>query len=621
MVTETSNTAVPDAPNEAGVLPPAEPVAPVPAAPPPPAESITPVATNQRIEALDVVRGFALLGIFMMNIEFFNRTFSSFNEGILATTTGIDWAASHFVNYFVAGKFWTIFSLLFGMGFAVMMIRAERTGREFKKVYLRRVLALGVFGAAHYIFGWEGDILFSYAIGALALMFVLYGKTKPMLIGIAVTVALGFLPDMDNFFGVAAGLGVTLLIMLYLRGEKRVKIRSLSFPIVSFILLLIGTLLSTAAVVFWLLPDGPVEPRLPLSVFGPILFITGWLSWKYYEPVEKRSLRMAVSLYMIFAVSMTAGGVIQRFAPDPDAGVKAAAPATSEPKKIAEAQVPAAATTATPADAAAKSETPATPAAPAAKKADDKKADDAKPKKTKEERAAERKAEREKRRAENRAEKAKELAIFTKGTYWDTVDWRARRFLDKASGDFGFSMILIGMFMLGGWFVRSGVMDNTADNLPLFRKMMLYGLPVGIGLGLLGSLIATGHTPGDQRDGWGIARGLIAMGSLPACLGYVGMVVLMLHSNTVLSKVSVLAYAGRMALTNYLTQTVICVTLFYGFALGNWGLPRAQQLLLVLVVYAAQIAFSRWWLSKFRYGPMEWVWRGFTYRQLPALRV
>ncbi len=143
-----------------------------------PREDLGPIAANQRIEALDVVRGFALLGIFLMNIEFFNRTFGSFDEGMPRDLTGIDWFASWFIAYFVQGKFWTIFSLLFGMGFAVMMLRAEQAGREFKKVYLRRVLALAVFGAVHFIFLWEGDILFSYAIAALMLMVVLYGRTK-----------------------------------------------------------------------------------------------------------------------------------------------------------------------------------------------------------------------------------------------------------------------------------------------------------------------------------------------------------------------------------------------------------------------------------------------------------
>eukprot|EP01034_Spumella_vulgaris_P010637 gene10637-13499_t len=101
-----------------------------------------PLAENQRIEALDVVRGFALIGIFLMNIEWFNRPFAAFNDGIPRDATGLDWLANWFVNYFVAGKFWTIFSLLFGMGFAVRLVRAEKAGREFKKVYLRRILAL-----------------------------------------------------------------------------------------------------------------------------------------------------------------------------------------------------------------------------------------------------------------------------------------------------------------------------------------------------------------------------------------------------------------------------------------------------------------------------------------------
>jgi uncharacterized protein len=129
--------------------------------------SLAPIAATQRIEALDVVRGFALIGIFLMNIEWFNRPFATFNEGMPRGLTGADWWASWFVTYFVQGKFWTIFSLLFGMGFAVMMVRAEQAGREFKQVYLRRVLALAVFGALHYIFLWQGDILFSYAIAAL----------------------------------------------------------------------------------------------------------------------------------------------------------------------------------------------------------------------------------------------------------------------------------------------------------------------------------------------------------------------------------------------------------------------------------------------------------------------
>jgi uncharacterized protein len=561
-----------------------------PPTPPSPAP-FTPVAPSQRIEALDVVRGFALLGIFLMNIEWFNRPLATFNEGMPRGLTGLDWLASWFIAYFVQGKFWTIFSLLFGMGFAVMLVRAERAGRGFTKVYLRRILALAVFGALHFIYVWDGDILFSYAVGALALLIVLYGKARPILIACAVLVGLGFIPDADLFFRVAGGLAATGLLALYLRGERRLSWRGVSMPVACFVLLLAGVLMSIAAVVFWLLPDGPIEPRVPLTVFGPLLFATGWLAWKYHAPAEKRSLRMAVSIYIFAAVAITAMSAVQHVTPDP-----AAALASAGNKRAA-----------------------ATPTAPTA--APTSKAAAETPKKTREARAAEFKAEREKRLKEQATQKAEEIKVFTTGSYLDAEALRARRFLEKAAGDAGFAVVLVSMFLLGVWFVRSGVMDDTARHLAFFHKLALYGLPVGIGLGLLTGFIAMSHTPGERYDGWGIARGLTMLGNLPACLGYVGLVVTMLHSRSALSRIRVLAPAGRMALTNYLMQSLICMSFFYGFGLGHWGLPRAQQVLFVAVVYAAQVAFSHWWLARFRYGPMEWLWRGFTYRQVPPLRI
>ena len=565
--------------------------------PAPPAVELAPVAVHQRIEALDVVRGFALLGIFLMNIEWFNRPFAELGDGIPRTATGLDWLATFFVNYFVQGKFWTIFSLLFGMGFAVMLLRAERNGRGgrgFLKVYLRRILALAVFGACHFIFLWEGDILFSYAVAAGALLIVLYGKPIPILLGCAALVGLGFIPDMGRVFGIAGSLAVLGLLALYLRSEKGIHLGGRFIPWFSMLLLLIGVGLSIAATVFWLLPNGPIEPRWPLTLFGPLILIMSWLSWKYHEPVGKRSVRMAVSVYLFAAVAMFAFALVQQFAPDPAAPVVGAATAATA--------------AATPA--------PAASASLAAKTAA--KTEKAK---TREERAAEMRAERAKRLEEGKVEKAQELKIFTTGGYWDAVDYRARQFIAKAADDTGFAVVLLGMFLLGNWFVRSGVMEHTEAHLPFFRKLALYALPLGFALSLLGSMIATSHIPGERHDGWGVARGLVSLGSLPACLGYVGLVVLLLHSNTVFSRIRVLAPLGRMALTNYLSQSLICTIYFYGYGLGHWGLSRSGQLVFVAVVYGLQIAFSHWWLARFRYGPMEWLWRGFTYRQVPPLRI
>ncbi len=568
-----------------------------PAVLPEPAPVLAPITASQRIEALDVVRGFALLGIFLMNIEYFNRTFSSFDEGMPRGLTGIDWFASWFIAYFVQGKFWTIFSLLFGMGFAVMLARAAAAGREFRIVYLRRVLALALFGAAHFVLLWEGDILFSYAVGALMLMVVLYGKTMPILAGIAAAIGLAFIPGWGNIGAVAAGLAASGLLAIYLRSGTRVNLAGHSIPLFSFLLLVIGALLLVGAVVFWLLPDGPVEPRQPLSIFGPLVLVAGWLSWKYYDPVDLRSLRLAVSVYLLLGMSVVAGGLFERFAPDPDAGVAVGAPQLTNESAGLDAAVGAA----TEADKPAEAKPDATP-------------------QTREERAAARKAEREKRLAEAKEKNENELRIFSSGTYPETIAWSLGQFPEKPASDFAFGIVLVAMFLLGSWFVRSGIMEDTAAHLPLFRKLAIYGLPAGIGLGLLGSLIAMSHTPGDRYDGFGIAAGLSLVGNLPACLGYVGMVVVMLHSQTSFARIRVLGPLGRMALTNYLTQSLICALFFFGYGLANWGMPRAQQVLFVFIVYAAQIAVSHWWLARFQYGPMEWLWRGVTYWHLPDFR-
>jgi len=78
-----------------------------------------------------------------------------------------------------------------------------------------------------------------------------------------------------------------------------------------------------------------------------------------------------------------------------------------------------------------------------------------------------------------------------------------------------------------------------------------------------------------------------------------------------------LAAAGRMALTNYLMQTLLSVFVFYGFGLGLYGAVTVTVgILLTIGIYVIQVIWSNLWLRKFLYGPMEWFWRGLTYKQL-----
>jgi uncharacterized protein len=76
-----------------------------------------------------------------------------------------------------------------------------------------------------------------------------------------------------------------------------------------------------------------------------------------------------------------------------------------------------------------------------------------------------------------------------------------------------------------------------------------------------------------------------------------------------------------MALTNYLAQSLICTTIFYGYGFGLYGqVGPALGVFLTLVIFGLQVLFSRWWLSRYHYGPMEWLWRSLTYGKAQAQR-
>jgi uncharacterized protein len=81
-----------------------------------------------------------------------------------------------------------------------------------------------------------------------------------------------------------------------------------------------------------------------------------------------------------------------------------------------------------------------------------------------------------------------------------------------------------------------------------------------------------------------------------------------------------IAAAGRMPLTNYLMQTLIATAIFYGWGFGLWGRvgPAAGLVLAFAIYFAIQVPLSLWWLRRFNYGPLEWLWRLATYGHRPT---
>ncbi len=162
---------------------------------------IGPITGSERIELIDIVRGVALFGILAANIRGFAGPAIAYFNPLLVWTSMPDRLAQAFIDTFVQGKFITIFSFLFGLGFAVQLTRAEEKGAKFGGFYSRRMAILALIGIGHGLYIWFGDILLPYAL--IGFFLLLFKKRKDKtLIGWAVV--LYFVPMMLMTMGVVA---------------------------------------------------------------------------------------------------------------------------------------------------------------------------------------------------------------------------------------------------------------------------------------------------------------------------------------------------------------------------------------------------------------------------------
>ena len=153
---------------------------------PAPAGPVTqpgPVVQTERIPTLDVMRGFALLGILLMNIQSFSMIYAAyFNPASYGDLTGVHlwvWILSHLL---ADQKFMTLFSMLFGAGIVLMAERAEARGRRPAGLHYRRMLILILLGAIHAYLVWYGDILVVYGMSGLVVYLFWRRSWKTLLV-------------------------------------------------------------------------------------------------------------------------------------------------------------------------------------------------------------------------------------------------------------------------------------------------------------------------------------------------------------------------------------------------------------------------------------------------------
>ena len=400
-------------------------------------ERAGPITSAERILYIDILRGMALFGILAANMRGFNAPMNLYGNIRPLFHGRADLIAQGFIDIFIQGKFVTLFSFLFGLGFAVQMTRAAARGAKFMSFYPRRLAALALFGLIHGILIWWGDVLLTYALAG------------------------------------------TMLLFFRNRSQK--------------------TVLWWAGSIFTL----------------PILVITG-----------------------VYITGLFGHGPASHPGKPFDLS-------TDQPI----------------------------------------------------------------------------IAIYSHGSvpqilHENWVVWK------QALPSAGFSIYALFLFLLGLCVYRSGIVERLGDYQRVLKRVCAVCLPLGIALNI--AVVVAQAMP--SYLGHPTVAGYVAtVLDLPAAhvlsAGYASGLAILIQSATWKRLLTPFAAVGRMALTDYLSQSVLCTLFYYNYTTGLYGrVGPAMGLIATVVLYGAQVVFSKWWLARYRFGPMEWLWRGMTYGKLPSMR-
>lgn len=202
------------------------------------------------------------------------------------------------------------------------------------------------------------------------------------------------------------------------------------------------------------------------------------------------------------------------------------------------------------------------------------------------------------------------------GTYFQAVSarfqlWKAR--LDIVYNFFGGS--IFAMFLLGLYAGRRGIFHDLVNRQKLLRRVMWTTLPFAFSLNLI-SIYGPrllGHFY-QQIPEWATSLVYALAGPVGSLFYISTLLLLLVKSERWTRRLDFFRWVGRMPLSNYLMQSIVGSLVYFGYGLGLYSnLGYLEGLLLMLVLFALQIPLSRWWLSRFQFGPFEWVWRSLTY--------
>ncbi|WP_444995080.1 DUF418 domain-containing protein [Aliikangiella sp. IMCC44359] len=531
-------------------------------------KSLSPITDSERFGVMDALRGFALIGILMMNIEWFNRPTGELGQFDPAIS-GVDYAASWFVKVFIEGKIYKLFALLFGMGFAVMLLKAQQAQRPFNGMFIRRMLALFVFGMAHFIFLWDGDILHDYAIAGLLLLgWISLTKTK----------FLQRFSQPESF----RNFGLTVLAL----------------PIVVSTIIGFGIGMTTDRIEL----DRQWSERQEIVSLANELTEKARLNSTAKKPVSESE-----------KIEKDIGKSESSESPSKIVAEKPLEEGNNESINKGDA-------TANKSDIEKVESTENKEAVKDDVTKEEEKDIDLM---TREERISYLAEKRSESKIKREEKSHKEIAAVTDSNYLSGVVWRSQKALPAIGRAVMFSLLLLlPIFLLGYWLIASGVLKNAKNNMILFKSLAWLGMIFGFGITVASLTILQYPVTKETTNVNIVANMMFQFSQVIVTAGYLGVAVCMYQSERWRSRLDRLAPLGRMALTNYIMHTVILSTLFYGYGAGMFGqISRGPQLLVAIAIIIFQLILSKWWLNHYKFGPLEWFWRCLTYKKIQPMKL
>jgi uncharacterized protein len=210
--------------------------------------------------------------------------------------------------------------------------------------------------------------------------------------------------------------------------------------------------------------------------------------------------------------------------------------------------------------------------------------------------------------------------IYSSGTYAEMIQFRARDLpwdLPPGSDD---TYILIG-FLLGLYAGRRGIFHDVSSHLPFIRRAQRWGVIIGVA-GSAAFAAGGSFDPSPTSVMQNVGRMCLLFAAPAMSFFYASTIILLTQVEAWQRRLAPLAAVGRMALSNYLLQSLICTMIFYSYGLALFcKVSPSLGLLLTIIIWFIQIPLSEWWLRRFHFGPIEWLWRSLAYWQLQPMRV